>query len=147
MTATTGRSRRYGTEARNRRVREKGRRRRAGRPSSAATAVPSGTWLLVNEIHVPGQLLLLDGYFWFSVNAMLSLATSAACLTVDLLVRIRASIVRRMFPFSTLTQCFAVGTNQLRRAARSFTLDPRRLVVFGMLPFERRAVIDALSVN
>src|ERR687892_2023476 len=59
MTATTGRSRRYGTEARKRRVHEKGRRRRAGRPSSAATAVPSGTWLLVNEIHVPGRLLLL----------------------------------------------------------------------------------------
>src|ERR687891_408786 len=142
MTATTGRIRRYGTAARNTRVHEKGRRRRAGRPSSAATAVPSGTWLLVNEIHVPSRC-----YFWFSVNAMLSLATSAACLTVILLVRIRDSMVRSTLPFSTLTQCFAVGTNQLRRAARSFTLDPRRLVVFGMLPFARSAVIDALSVN
>ena len=35
-------------------------------------------------------------------------------------------MVRRMFPFSTLTQFFAVGTNQLRRAARSLTLVPEQ---------------------
>ena len=52
-----------------------------------------------------------------------------------------------MLPFSTLTQFFAVGTNQLLRAARSLTLLPSRLVVFGMLPFARSAVIDALSVK
>ena len=32
------------------------------------------------------------------------------------------SIVRRILPFSTLTQFFAAGTNQLRSAARSFDL-------------------------
>src|SRR4249919_1454870 len=86
-------------------------------------------------------------YFWFSVKEMLSLAVLAASLIVILPVRIRESIVRRMFPFSTLTQFFAVGTNQLRRAACSLTLEPSRLVVFGMLPFARSAVIDALSVK
>ena len=78
---------------------------------------------------------------------MLSLAVFAASLTVIFPVRIRDSMVRRMFPFSTLTQFFAVGTNQLLRAARSLTLLPRRLVVFGMLPFARSAVIEALSVK
>src|SRR5688572_26006335 len=78
---------------------------------------------------------------------MLSLATSAASLIDILFVRIRDSIVRRTFPFSTLTQCFAVGTNQLLFAARSLTLFPRRLVVFGMLPLARSAVIEALSVK
>ena len=51
-----------------------------------------------------------------------------------------------MFPFSTFTQFFAVGTNQLRFAARSLTLLPRRLVVLGMLPIDRSAVIDWLLV-
>ena len=46
-------------------------------------------------------------------------------------------MLRRIFPFSTLTQFFAVGTNQLRLAARSLTLLPSRLVVFGMLPIAR----------
>ncbi len=71
---------------------------------------------------------------------MLSLADWAACLTESRPVRIWASMLRRMLPFSTLTQFFAVGTNQLRRAARSLTLAPRRVVVFGMLPIalERR---------
>src|SRR5580765_6823767 len=78
---------------------------------------------------------------------MLSLATDAASLMVDFPVRIRCSIVRRTFPFSTLTQFFEVGTNQLLRAARSLTLFPSRLVVFGMLPFARSADIEALSVN
>ena len=55
---------------------------------------------------------------------MLSLADCAACLTVSRPVRIWASMLRRMLPFSTLTQFFAVGTNQLRRAARSLTLLP-----------------------
>ena len=48
--------------------------------------------------------------------------TAAACLTDSLPVRICASMLRRMLPFSTSTQCFAVGTNQLRAAARSLTL-------------------------
>src|SRR5688500_15367929 len=78
---------------------------------------------------------------------MLSLAIEAASLMVDFPVRIRWSIVRSTFPFSTLIQFFAVGTNQLLAAARSFTLLPSRLVVFGMFPFARSAVMDALSVN
>jgi len=77
---------------------------------------------------------------------MLSLADWAACRMDSLPVRIWASMLRRMFPFSTLTQFLAVGTNQLRRAARSKTLLPRRLVVFGMLPIPRSAVIDWLLV-
>jgi len=48
---------------------------------------------------------------------MLSLASEAASLIVDCPVRIRLSIVRRTFPFSTLTQFFADGTDQLRFAA------------------------------
>src|SRR5262245_25230743 len=78
---------------------------------------------------------------------MLSLATDAASLIEDLPVRIRANIVRRTLPFSTLIQFFDCGTNQLLRAARSLTLAPSRLVVFGMLPFARSALIDALSVK
>src|SRR4029453_16220260 len=66
---------------------------------------------------------------------MLSLAVAAACLTVSLPVRIWASMVRRIFPFSTLTQFFAVGTNQARSAARSAGLDVfRSVVVFGTFP-------------
>ncbi len=88
---------------------ENGRRRRdRGDMASAATAELSGTRLL-NEFRVPAYAR----YDWLRVNAMLSLATSAACLIVILFVRIRESMVRRIFPFSTLTQCFAVGTNQL----------------------------------
>src|SRR4029079_13145326 len=41
-------------------------------------------------------------------------------------------------PFSTLTQFFAVGTNQLFLAARSLTLLPSRLVALGMFPFACR---------
>src|SRR4051794_5361539 len=66
---------------------------------------------------------------------MLRLAAVAACLTLRFPVRIWASIVLRMLPFSTSTQCFACGTNQLRAAARSLTLAPSRLVAFGMFPF------------
>src|SRR4051795_13345848 len=66
---------------------------------------------------------------------MLSLADAAACFTVSFPLRIWASMLRRIFPFSTSTQCFAAGTNQLRAAARSLTLLPRRFVAFGMLPF------------
>src|SRR5262245_45169202 len=66
---------------------------------------------------------------------MLSLAEAAACLTDSFPLRICASMLRRIFPFSTSTQCFAWGTNQLCDAARSFTELPSRLVAFGMLPF------------
>ncbi len=55
-------------------------------------------------------------------------------------------MLRRILPFSTLTQFFAVGTNQLCAAAFSFTLEPSRLVVFGMLPIPRSAVIDDVLV-
>src|SRR5947207_4859047 len=66
---------------------------------------------------------------------MLSLADAAACWTVSLPRRICESMLRRIFPFSTSTQCFAVGTNQLRAAACSLMLLPSRLVAFGMFPF------------
>src|SRR5258708_26360006 len=69
---------------------------------------------------------------------MLSRAEAAGCLIDSLPVRMCASMLRRMLPFSTSTQCFAVGTNQLRDAARSFTLAPSRFVAFGMLPFAWR---------
>src|SRR5215210_6389120 len=69
---------------------------------------------------------------------MLSLAQEAACWIVAFPVKMRASIVRRTLPFSTLTQFFAVGTNQLRWAARSLTLFPSRLVALGMFPFACR---------
>src|SRR3954462_589679 len=78
---------------------------------------------------------------------MLSLATDAACLTESLPVRSCPSIVLRMLPFSTSTQCFACGTNQLRAAARSLTLVPRRLVAFGMLPFFSSAFSLAVLVK
>src|SRR5204863_7940537 len=78
---------------------------------------------------------------------MLSLAVDVASLMEDLPVRIRASIVRRMLPFSTLTQFFAVGTNQLRFAARSLTLLPSRLVALGMFPFAWRPFSPALLVK
>jgi hypothetical protein len=45
-----------------------------------------------------------------------------------------------MFPFSTSTQFFPVGTNQLRLAARSLTPLPSGEVVFGMLPIARLAL-------
>src|SRR5512144_1097255 len=76
---------------------------------------------------------------------MLSLATDAASLMDDFPVRIRASMVRRTLPFSTLIQFFDVGTNQLLRAARSLTLFPSRLVVFGRFPFARSAPIHAAA--
>src|SRR5262245_42602836 len=78
---------------------------------------------------------------------MLSLATEAASLIEERPLRIRCSMVRRTLPFSTFTQFFDCGTNQLLRAARSLTLAPSRLVVFGMFPFARSAVMDALSVK
>src|ERR687887_1829291 len=78
---------------------------------------------------------------------MLSLAADAACLTVSLPVRIWASMLRRMLPFSTLTQFFAVGTNQLRAAARSFTFELLNSdVVFGMLPMPSRAFSASVLV-
>src|SRR5947209_17832843 len=80
-------------------------------------------------------------------DAMLSLAELAACLIVSLPVRIWASMLRRMLPFSTSTQCFAVGTNQLRAAARSLMLLESRLVAFGMLPFACRAFSEVVFVK
>src|SRR5262245_22667999 len=77
---------------------------------------------------------------------MLSLADAAACLTVSLFVRIWASMLRRMLPFSTLTQFFAVGTTQAREADFSPTVFPSRLFVLGMVPSARIAVIDELLV-
>src|SRR5690242_1075862 len=52
-----------------------------------------------------------------------------------------------ILPFSTSTQCFACGTNQLRAAARSFTLLPSRFVAFGMLPFFSSACSLAVLVK
>src|SRR5882762_2280947 len=119
ITASTGRISAYGTAAWSARL-PKLRRRRD---------VPKS---------VPAAALLLDsstGYDWFSTDAMLSLADEAACWIDSLPLRICASMLRRMLPFSTSTQCLALGTNQLREAARSLTLAPSRLVAFGMLPF------------
>ena len=62
-------------------------------------------------------------------------------------VRICVSMLRRIFPFSTSTQCLAAGTNQLRAAARSFTLVPSRFVAFGMLPFACSAFSFAVFVK
>src|SRR3954469_10830464 len=56
-------------------------------------------------------------------------------------------MLRRTFPFSTSTQCFAVGTNQLRAAARSLTLLPRGVVAFGMLPFAWSAFPEPVLVK
>src|SRR5581483_11534729 len=78
---------------------------------------------------------------------MLSLALCAACLTLSLPVRICPSMFFRMLPFSTSTQCFAVGTNQLRAAARSLMLVPSRFVAFGMFPFAWRPFSDAVLVK
>src|SRR5438105_7809549 len=78
---------------------------------------------------------------------MFWLATRAACFTDSWPVRSCPSIVLRMLPFSTSTQCFACGTNQLRAAARSFTLLPSRLVAFGMFPFFSRACSLAVLVK
>src|SRR3954449_9462961 len=78
---------------------------------------------------------------------MLSLADDAACATVSLPMRIWASMLRRILPFSTSTQCFAAGTNQLRAAARSFTLVPRRFVAFGMLPFAWSAFCEPVLMK
>src|SRR5207244_3865769 len=92
-------------------------------------------------------LVSCTGYDWFSTDSMLSPADAAACLIESLPVRICRSMLRRMFPFSTSTQCFAVGTNQLRAAARSLTLLPSRLVAFGMLPFAWRAFSELVLVK
>src|SRR5438105_10934081 len=78
---------------------------------------------------------------------MLSLADEAACWMLSLPVRICASMLRRILPFSTSTQCFAVGTNQLRCAARSPTLLPSRLVELGMLPLVWSAFSELVLVK
>src|SRR5437764_1441254 len=67
---------------------------------------------------------------------------------VSLLVRISASMLRRMFSFSTLTQFFEVGTNQLRLAARSLMFfGLKRVVVFGMLTFASRPFSEEVLVK
>src|SRR5438445_12496369 len=114
-------------------VRPHKRRRRRDVPKS----VPAAALLLVS----------CTDYDWFSTDAMLSPADDAACWMDSLPVRICASMLRRMLPFSTSTQCFAVGTNQLRAAARSLTLPPSRLVAFGMLPFACRAFSELVLVK
>ena len=96
---------------------------------------------------------LRSSYGWFSTEAMLSLADCAACFTVSFPVRICASMLRRMLPFSTSTQCFAVGTNQLREAARSLTLLPEQvgrvrdvaLRLQGLLRARGREVLDPVG--
>src|SRR6185312_1277307 len=98
-----------------------------------------------SDVSVPRHSAPYDA---FSVYSMLLSAVAAACLTDSLPVRIWLSIVRRIFPFSTLTQFFAAGTNQLRRAARSPTLLVfRRLVAFGMLPAAWNAFSDVVLVK
>src|SRR5690348_18209365 len=54
-----------------------------------------------------------------------------------------------LFPYTTLfrSQCFAVGTNHVRAAARSPTLAPSRLVAFGMLPFACSAFSEVVLVK
>src|SRR5882762_6368477 len=74
---------------------------------------------------------------------MLSLADAAACLTV----KICPSMFLRILPFSTSTQCLAVGTNQLRAAARSLMLEPSRAVVFGILPLACSAFSELVLVK
>src|SRR5918911_3197528 len=127
----TGAISRYGSANRKACAHVRRRRRRGQGAASAASAAWDGTGLLDTEVRVPGQ----GGYGRLRVSVMLSLAVEVASLIESFPVRMRASIVRRMLPFSTSTQCFAVGTNQLRLAARSFTLLPSRLVALGMLPF------------
>ena len=78
---------------------------------------------------------------------MFALAVWAACFTESWPVRICPSIVRRMLPFSTSTQCFAVGTNQLAFAARSLTVPLSRLVAFGMFPTAWSAFSFAVFVK
>ena len=74
---------------------------------------------------------------------MLSLADWAACLTRQLAGQDLGEHVRRTLPFSTLTQFFAVGTNQLRAAAFSLIFDGlNSAVVFGMLPIACSAFSD-----
>src|SRR5258708_35990168 len=78
---------------------------------------------------------------------MLSPAELAACLIDSLPVRICASMLRRIFPFSTSTQCFAVGTNQLRAGTRAFVLFPSSEVAFGVLPVACSPFSDAVLVK
>src|SRR5919201_3372928 len=139
----TGRINQYGTEPRRTRLHVRGRRRRGPeRGASAAYAVP-GAGLLDTEL----RIRFGHGYGWFRVDAIARLADELAALMLDFPVRTRARMVRRIFAFSTSTQCGAVGTNQLRAAARSFTLVPSRLVAFGMLPFACSAFSDAVLVK
>src|SRR3954447_4109145 len=131
----TGSSRRYGTEPRAMRARYNDRRRDHLGVVSAVTAMSRRVELL------PAR------YAPLRTEVMLSLAELAACFTVSFPLRICASMLRRIFPFSTSTQCFACGTNQLCAAARSFTLFPSRLVAFGMLPFAWNAFSELVEVK
>src|SRR5438093_2619231 len=91
--------------------------------------------------------VVLDLHYAFRTDSTLSPADAAACLTDSLPVRICASMLRRILPFSTLTQFLAVGTNQLRAAARSLILDAFVSdVLFGMLPIACSAFSDCVLV-
>src|ERR1051326_6639420 len=82
------------------------------------------------------------------MDPAVSLAAVAACFTDSRPVRISPSMLRRMFWLSTLTQFFACGTNQLFRAARSFTLFRFNSdVVLGTLPFAWRVCSAAVLVK
>src|SRR5581483_6402762 len=86
----------------------------------------------------PTRACAVTGY------ARLCLPAAGGGRTESSPVGIWVSIVRRIFPLSTLTQFFAAGTNQLRRAARSPTLAVfRSEVAFGMFP----AVCSAFSAD
>src|SRR4029079_9929599 len=136
---TTGAISRYGADQRTALARVNGRRRRGWRAASAAYAVPPG----ISLKRLPGS----SGRYWLSVSSMLLSAKAVAWAMLAFPVRIRASIVRRTLPFSTLTQFFAVGTNQLFLAGRSLTLLPSRLVALGMFPFACRPFSPAVLVK
>src|SRR2546430_1038792 len=132
MAMPPGAIRAYGTARRAACPQKRRRRRDRKSVVSAARAVGLGS---------------CTGYGWVSTDAMLSLGDAAACCTDSLPGRICASMLRRMFPFSTSTQCLAVGTNQLRAAALSLTLEPSRFVAFGMFPFAWSAFSELVEVK
>ena len=104
MTTSTGAIRRYGSRA----------MRRTG--SRSATAAPPGP----RRRSGPGGDCR-DAYGSIQGEGDVVLAHEVACSIDGLSVRMRVSIVRSTFAFSTSTQCLAVGMNQLPFAARSLT--------------------------